>query len=84
MPIVVVGKHLATIFLTQFFFEGELPDRNFFTRQAQDLGYDLKPYLAAIDAMPLLRISWRRMQLYCIRFQLPGLSTSKNLNASVL
>ncbi|MDP3478540.1 MAG: diguanylate cyclase [Desulfoprunum sp.] len=52
-PIVVADTHLATLFLTQFFFEGELPDREYFTHQAVELGYDLNRYLAAVDAMPV-------------------------------
>ena len=51
-PIVVAGHHLATMFLTQFNFEGEGPDREFFLRQAQEFGYDLDSYLDALDRMP--------------------------------
>jgi diguanylate cyclase (GGDEF)-like protein/PAS domain S-box-containing protein len=53
MPVVVAGRHLATLFLTQFFFEGEAPDRKYFTQQAREFGYDLDGYLAAIDRMPV-------------------------------
>jgi len=56
IPIVVGGSHLATLFLTQFFFEGELPDREYFRCQAQELGYDVDAYLAAIDAMPVFSL----------------------------
>jgi len=53
MPIIVAEQHLATLFLTQFFFTGELPDRDYFTWQALEFGYDLADYLAAVDAMPV-------------------------------
>jgi signal transduction histidine kinase len=53
IPIVVSGKHLATLFLGQFFYEGESPDRDFFVRQARELGYDEGAYLAALDRVPI-------------------------------
>src|SRR6266496_3802667 len=34
------GGHLATLFLGQFFYEDESPDRGFFVDQAQALGFD--------------------------------------------
>ena len=49
IPILVAGRHMATMFLTQFYFEGEVPDRQYFIRQARELGYDLDAYLAALD-----------------------------------
>ncbi len=52
VPIVVAGEHLATLFLGQFFYEGESPDRAFFERQARELGFDLASYLAALDRVP--------------------------------
>ncbi|HTP65250.1 MAG TPA: PocR ligand-binding domain-containing protein [Geobacteraceae bacterium] len=52
-PIIVAGKHLATLFLTQFFFENETPDREYFLRQACEFGYDAESYLAAVDRIPL-------------------------------
>jgi PAS domain S-box-containing protein len=52
VPILVEGEHLATLFLGQFLYEGESPDRDFFIRQAQQFGYDLSAYLAALDRIP--------------------------------
>jgi PAS domain S-box-containing protein len=52
VPIVVAGEHLATLFLGQFFYEGESPDRAFFERQAREFGYDDARYLAALDRVP--------------------------------
>ncbi len=53
VPILVEGEHLATLFLGQFFYEGESPDREFFVRQAREFGFDETPYLAALDRVPV-------------------------------
>jgi signal transduction histidine kinase len=52
VPIVVSGEHLATLFLGQFFYEGESPDRDYFVRQAREFGFDEEAYLAALDRVP--------------------------------
>jgi PAS domain S-box-containing protein len=54
VPIVVAGRHLATLFLGQFFYDGEAPDRAFFVQQARQFGYDERQYLAALDRVPRL------------------------------
>ena len=54
IPIIVAGEHLATLFMGQFFYEGETPDREFFVQQAHEYGYDLESYLAALDRVPVL------------------------------
>jgi two-component system CheB/CheR fusion protein len=53
VPIMVAGRHLATLFLGQFFYEGEAPDRQFFVTQAQNVGFDEPEYLAALDRVPV-------------------------------
>lgn len=53
VPIVVASTHLATMFLGQFFYEGEAPDRQFFIRQAHEFGFDVDGYLKALDAVPV-------------------------------
>lgn len=53
IPIVVSGRHLATLFLSQFFFEEDVPVRELFIRQAQEFGYDIGSYLAALDRLPV-------------------------------
>jgi nitrogen-specific signal transduction histidine kinase/ligand-binding sensor protein len=52
VPIMVAQRHLATLFLGQFFYEGETPDRDYFVRQAQQYGFDLTKYLTALDQVP--------------------------------
>jgi PAS domain S-box-containing protein len=53
VPIRVDSKHLATLFLGQFFYEGESPDRAFFRNQAQELGFEESAYLAAVERVPV-------------------------------
>jgi PAS domain S-box-containing protein len=53
MPIVVAGRHLATMFLGQFFYEGETPDREFFVGLAHEYGFDVEEYLGALDRVPV-------------------------------
>ncbi len=54
IPILVHQRVLATLFLGQFFYEGEVPDRAFFIEQARRYGFDRVDYLAALDRVPLL------------------------------
>src|SRR3989339_950950 len=53
IPIIVANRHLATMFLGQFFYEGEFPDREFFKQQAHGFGYAMDDYLAALDRVPV-------------------------------
>jgi two-component system cell cycle sensor histidine kinase/response regulator CckA len=53
IPIIVAGRHLATMFLGQFFYEKEAPDRKFFTEQARRFGFDTDAYLQALDRVPV-------------------------------
>jgi signal transduction histidine kinase len=53
VPIEVEGEHVATLFLGQFFYEGECPDRQFFARQAREFGFPEEAYLAALDRVPV-------------------------------
>ncbi|MCF8109790.1 MAG: PAS domain S-box protein, partial [Desulfohalobiaceae bacterium] len=52
IPIIVHGKHLATMFLGQFFYENEIPERQFFIDQARQFGFDRDAYLKALDQVP--------------------------------
>lgn len=53
MPVIVAGKHLATLFLGQFFYEGEVPDRELFIKQANQYDFDQKTYLEALERVPV-------------------------------
>lgn len=49
IPVFCLEQHIATVFLGQFFYEGEVPDRNFFISQAEQYGLDVNLYLEALD-----------------------------------
>ena len=51
-PLFVGEEHLGNIFLGQFLFEGESPDRELFRDQAQRYGFDGAEYLAAFEQLP--------------------------------
>jgi signal transduction histidine kinase/CheY-like chemotaxis protein len=53
LPIRVDGQHLATLFMGQFFYEGEAPDRAFFVEQARQVGFEEGPYLSALERVPV-------------------------------
>ncbi len=53
MPVIVGGQHLATLFLGQFFYEDEVPDRQVFIDQARKYSFDQQKYLDALDQAPL-------------------------------
>lgn len=53
IPIIVAEQHLATMFMTQFGVEGDLPEREFFVKQAQRFDYDSGAYLSALDRLPV-------------------------------
>ena len=55
IPIVVREKHVATLFIGQFFYEGEKPDKAFFIQQAIRFGYDLDEYLDALSRVPVFK-----------------------------
>ncbi len=51
-PIVIDGRHLATIYFGQILHEA--PDIEFFRRQARECGFDEDAYLAAIRKLPIV------------------------------
>jgi PAS domain S-box-containing protein len=52
VPIVINGKHLATLFSGQFFFEE--PDRLYFKKQAETYGFDEIKYMEALQKVPVV------------------------------
>ncbi len=52
-PISISGTHLATLFLGQFFYENEIPDRSTFVRQAEKFNFNLDAYLGALTRVPV-------------------------------
>jgi len=53
MPVFLEESHLATLFVGQFHFEDDRPDRGFFRAQAEEFGFDVADYLAALDRLPV-------------------------------
>jgi len=51
-PIIIEGRHLATIFLGQFIHEP--PDEDFFRQQAQEYGFDEAAYMEALRRVPII------------------------------
>ena len=51
-PIVVGGKHMANLFIGQFFFEDEVSDMGVFGAQAERYGFDKDQYLSALQMVP--------------------------------
>lgn len=51
-PIVVDGLHLGNLFAGQFLFNK--PDIEYFTKQAEELGFNKKKYLKALDTVPII------------------------------
>lgn len=51
-PIMVEGMHIATLFVGQFFYEGEELDLEAFRRQAEEFGFDWDEYHRALAAVP--------------------------------
>ena len=51
-PIVIGGEHLANAFIGQFL--SEKPDPDFFSRQADEFGFDKSAYLQALSEVPIV------------------------------
>jgi len=51
-PIYIGSVHVGNLFLGQFLFENEEPDREVFVKQARKYGFNEKEYLEALDAVP--------------------------------
>jgi len=51
-PIVIEGKHVANVFIGQFLTKA--PDEARFRRQAEEFGFDVADYIAAIREVPIV------------------------------
>jgi len=56
-PVVVDNKHLGSVFMGQFFLEGEDIDYNFFRQQAHKFGFEEKDYIRALEKVPRLSMN---------------------------
>jgi ligand-binding sensor protein len=50
MPIFIGGRHVANFFTGQFFLD--VPDKEYFIRQAEEFGFNKEAYLDAVDRVP--------------------------------
>ncbi|HOX04882.1 MAG TPA: PocR ligand-binding domain-containing protein [Planctomycetota bacterium] len=53
-PIMIGERHVGNVFMGQFFFDDEQPDRELFRSQSRRYGFDEAGYLAALDRVPRL------------------------------
>lgn len=53
MPIFLDGEHIATFFFGQCFYEDDIPEPEFFRRQAREFGFDECKYLEALGKVPI-------------------------------
>lgn len=53
MPIIIESKHMATLFVGQFFYSGELIDYKMFREQAEKFGFDVEEYIEALKFVPV-------------------------------
>ncbi|MGV8074254.1 MAG: PocR ligand-binding domain-containing protein [Syntrophobacteraceae bacterium] len=53
-PIIAGNRHIANLFIGQFFFEDEVPDHEIFVKQARMYGFNEEEYLKALDLVPRL------------------------------
>ena len=51
-PLIIGGRHMGNLFMGQFLFDDEAPDREAFRQQAKDCGFNEEEYLAALDRVP--------------------------------
>ncbi len=51
-PIIIEGRHIANLFIGQFMTRE--PDESWFRRQAEEFGFDVSDYLAALHEVPIV------------------------------
>ena len=69
VPILIRQTHMATLFVGQFHYEGEIPDRGYFSKQADRYGFDKERYLAALERLPVVsRSKIKSIMAYYLQF----------------
>jgi PAS domain S-box-containing protein len=53
MPIKISGEHVATFFISQFFYDDDKRDPGYFRAQAAEFGFDEQDYLQAVGRVPV-------------------------------
>jgi len=70
-PLCIGSRHVGNIFIGQFFYEDEMPDRELFEKQAEKYGFDGDEYLKALDRVP----RWKRGKIETLMAFYSKLST---------
>lgn len=66
VPILIHGRHLATFFTGQFFYDDDPPNIEFFKAQATRFGFDEAEYLAALKRVPVVSRDYiQNVMVYC-------------------
>ncbi len=88
VPIIIAGKHLATFFTGQFFYDDDKPDPELFRAQAREYGFDEESYLEALGRVPvftreqirnIMDYNWNLVQLLA-EMGLKNLKLSQEVN----
>lgn len=53
VPIIIADRHLATLYIGQFYYDDETPDIETFRAQAHEFDFDEKDYLSALSEVPV-------------------------------
>ncbi len=66
-PIIIDGRHMATFFVSQFFYNDDRPDMAQFRRQAEEAGFDSNEFLTALSRVPVFTREYIRKNLLFIQ-----------------
>lgn len=53
MPVLIEDKHVATLFVGQFFYSGDVIDYDMLRKQAEKYGFDAEKYIEALKRVPV-------------------------------
>jgi PAS domain S-box-containing protein len=68
-PIYIGERHVGNLFIGQFLYDDEVPDRKLFESRAEKCGFDKDAYLKALSRVPRLsREMANRVMDFCTRF----------------
>ncbi|NVN93174.1 MAG: PocR ligand-binding domain-containing protein, partial [Desulfuromonadales bacterium] len=80
IPILIEGRHVATFYAGQFFFDDNRPDTEFFSRQAVALGFDQEEYLESLERVPVFSREFVRTTVVFLRDMVNVLSETGLIN----
>ena len=80
LPLVIDGEHMATLIVSQFFYDHDPPDRELFYAQALTLGFDPEDYLAALEKVSVFSLQHVHDNLLFLRNMLNDLADTGSNN----